>query len=292
MVSIIIPACNEIYLIRTIENIIQKSHGEIEIIAVCDGYYPDQPFPNDSRILIIHNNKAIGQRQSINQAARLAKGEYIFKLDAHCALDDAFDLKLAIDCQYDWTVVPRMYQLDPNKWAPKLNKKTDFMFFRSPDATEHQFRIDYYDARTARNFPNEYRAFKKAPWRQGDICDTMTCIGAGWFMHKGRFWELGGMDEEHGHWGQMGVELSCKTWLSGGRMVVNKKTWFAHLWRNHAPWKLTQKQVDKAREYSIRLWTNNAWPLQKRPLSWLIEKFAPVPSWTGYQFNEKFEGRN
>ncbi len=27
------------------------------------------------------------------------------------------------------------------------------------------------------------------------------------------------------------------------------------------------------------LWLNNKWPLQTRPLAWLIEKFAPTPGW-------------
>lgn len=280
-VSILIAARNEQHLGRTVREVLDKARGDVEVIVVADGYEPED-LPQDPRVLTLRCIEPIGQRQAINKAARLAVGKYIFKLDAHCALDEGFDVKLAADCEYDWTVVPRMYQLDENTWQPKFGKKTDFMFFRSPDAAVHPFRIDYYDAKTAHNYRDEYAAYKKAAWRQGEICDTMTCIGAGWFMHRDRFRELGGMDEGHGHWGQMGVELSCKSWLSGGRMVVNKKTWFAHLWRRHAPWKITQKQVDKARKYSIDLWTNNAWPLQKRPLSWLVEKFAPVPTWKGY----------
>ena len=280
-VSVIISARNEVYLSRTIESVLSAARGEIEVIAICDGYKPDTPLKDDSRVKVIYNEKAIGQRPAVNQGAKEAIGKYIFKLDAHCAVDEGFDVKLTADCEYDWTVIPRMYQLDPDKWKPKLGKRTDFMFFRSPEAEQHPFRIDYYDARTARTFPDEYRAYKKAEWRQGEICDTMACIGAGWFMHKDRFFELGMLDESHGHWGQMGVEIACKSWLSGGRQVVNKKTWFAHLWRAHAPWNLTQKQVDRAREYSKDLWMNNKWSLQKRPLSWLIEKFAPVPTWNG-----------
>ncbi|MGB2864817.1 MAG: glycosyltransferase family A protein, partial [Sedimentisphaerales bacterium] len=285
-VSILIPARNEIYLSKTIENILSNARGDIEIIVVCDGYQPEPSLPDDDRIIEIRNCRAKGQRQAINEAARVASGKYILKLDAHCAVDEGFDVKLAACCEYDWTVIPRLYQLDAEKWEPKWRKKTDFMFFRSPDAKEHPFRIDYYDARTAKEFREEYRAYKEAEWRKGDICDTMASLGAAWFMHRERFWELGGMDEGHGHWGQMGVELACKTWLSGGRQVVNKKTWFAHLWRAHAPWKLTQRQVDKAREYSKNLWMNDKWPLQKRQLSWLIEKFSPVPTWDG-----KFEKR-
>jgi hypothetical protein len=119
----------------------------------------------------------------------------------------------------------------------------------------------------------------------------MTCQGSGWFLHRDRFWELGGLDERHGHWGAMGCEIGCKTWLSGGRLVVNKKTWYAHWQRGHAHTKgvklkvrkrsyhLPRETVRMAHEYAKDLWFNNKWPLQKRNFEWLIEKFSPVPGW-------------
>lgn len=281
MISVIIPARNEKYLAKTIDSALSAAEGKIEVIAICDGYWPDPPIKDDPRVTIIHHTKAVGQRPAINEGARIAKGKYILKADGHCMFDQGFDVKLAADCEYDWTVIPRQYQLDAEKWEPKWHKKTDCMFFRSPDAEKKPFRIDYYDARTYREHPKEYLAYKKAQWRLGAICDTMASLGACFFMHKERFWELGGLDENHAHWGQMGVEIACKSWLSGGRQVINKKTWFAHQWRRTPPWKLSQKDVDKSRQYSIDFWTNNKWPDQKKPLSWLVEKFAPVPSWNG-----------
>lgn len=280
-VSVIIPAKNEKYLGKTIESVLSAARGDIEVIAICDGYWPDPSIRDDSRITLIHHTKAIGQRPAVNEGVRIAKGKYILKADAHCMFDEGFDIKLKANCEPDWTVIPRYYALWAEKWEPKWHKKTDFMFFRSPYAEENPFRIDYWDKRTAKKYPEIYQVYKKAPYRQGQICDVMASLGACWFMHTKRFWELGGLDEAHGQWGQMGVEIACKSWLSGGRQVVNKNTWFSHLWRRNPPWTLTQKSVDKAREYSIDLWTNNKWPGQKYPLSWLIEKFAPVPTWNG-----------
>lgn len=285
-VSVIIPAKNEEYLSKTIESVLSAARDNIEIIAICDGYWPVPSIQGDPRVTIIHHTESIGQRPAINEGVRVAKGKYILKLDAHCMLDEGFDVKLKTNCEPDWTVIPRYYSLWAEKWEPKWHKKTDFMFFRSPYAEENPFRIDYWDKRTAKKYPKIYQIYKKAPYRQGQICDVMVSLGACWFMHKDRFWELGGLDETHGHWGQMGVEIACKSWLSGGRQVVNKNTWFSHLWRRKAPWKLSQKDVDKAREYSIDLWTNNKWPGQKYPLSWLIEKFAPIPTWNGDLMNK------
>jgi glycosyltransferase involved in cell wall biosynthesis len=292
-VSIIIPTKNEKYLPKTINSVLRAAKGDVEVVAVCDGYCPDTflkqatdridwlRIKDEPRVHIIYHNHSMGQRAATNEAARIATGKYIMKLDGHCMLDEGFDVKLQENCEPDWTVIPRLYQLDEKTWQPKRHKKTDFMFFRSPYAKEKPFRIDYWDARTYRAHKEIYMAYKKAAYRQGMICDVMASLGACWFMHKDRFWELGGLDENHAHWGQMGVEIACKSWLSGGRQVVNKMTWYAHLWRRTPPWKLAQKDVDKSREYSIDLWTNNKWPGQKRPLSWLVEKFSPVPTWNG-----------
>jgi hypothetical protein len=120
------------------------------------------------------------------------------------------------------------------------------------------------------------------------LVETMSCIGACFLMERERFWELGGMDEGHGSWGQYGTELSGKAWLSGGRMVTSLKTWFAHLFRtgnfgqngeSSWPYPITQRQIDAARKYSRELWLENKWPLATRPLSWLIDHFKPVPDW-------------
>ena len=96
------------------------------------------------------------------------------------------------------------------------------------------------------------------------------------------------MDEAHGSWGQFGTELACKAWLSGGKMITTKKTWFAHMFRtgnfsengrSTFPYPLSQQQIDRAREYSRDLWLNDKWPGARHKLSWLVDKFAPVPDW-------------
>jgi hypothetical protein len=119
------------------------------------------------------------------------------------------------------------------------------------------------------------------------LIETMSCIGCCFMMERERFWELGGMREEHGSWGQFGTELACKAWLSGGALMTSTKTWVAHLFRtgnfgrdgqSSWPYPISQRQINKARKHSKKLWLNNRWEKQVRPLSWLIEKFDP-PDW-------------
>jgi len=275
--SIIIPAANEEFLQKTIDSIYATAKGDIEIIAITEGY--DPILYGDKRLRIIHNPTPLGQRQAINQGVAYARGRFIFKLDAHCSLDKGFDVVLMNDCKREQTMIPRLYVLDASSWTPKWRKMTDFMYINSPDAKENPFQIKYYDAKCKREHPEEYQAFKKAHWTRGDIAPTMACLGAAFFMHRERFLELGGMDEAHAHWGQMGVELGCKSWLSGGELLVNKRTWYAHQWRPSAPWNLKGSDVQASRTYSIDLWTNNKWSKQIHKLSWLVDKFSPVPGW-------------
>ena len=72
MLSVIIPALNEVYLQQTISNVLENARGEIEIIAVLDGYWPDPPIEDHPSVRLIHNTVPRGQRHSINDACRIA----------------------------------------------------------------------------------------------------------------------------------------------------------------------------------------------------------------------------
>ena len=41
--SILIPARNEMFLARTVKDILAHIEGDTEIIVVCDGNWPDPP---------------------------------------------------------------------------------------------------------------------------------------------------------------------------------------------------------------------------------------------------------
>jgi len=268
--SFIIPARNEKYLEKTIHNILENIRGDSEILVVLDGYLPDPKIEtNTDRVTFFHFPESIGQRAAINYAVKQSKAKFICKLDAHSAIDEGFDVKMMAECQPDWTMVGRMYNLDVSTWKPKLHKRTDYMYISSP-RVEKPFRSTYYGSKQPRN--------------NIMIDDIMDCMGPCFYMHKDRFLELGGMDEGHGGWGQMGIEVACKAWLSGGSMKVNKKTWFAHYFRGGKtgegfPYKLRGSDQEKARKYSRDLWLNDKWPLAKRKFQWMIDKFDP-PDWT------------
>lgn len=301
--SIIIPARQEEFLQLTIDDILRNMRGSTEMIVVLDGYWPDTGIPINPLVTVVHDDakpdgSTPGQRAAINKGMRLADSRFVMKVDAHCAFDEGFDVKLMADCEYDWTVIPRMYNLhvfdwvcgecghptyqgpkptqceeckakaDFEKvivWKPRLNRRTDFARF------DADLRFKYW------------KEYAERPESEGDVVDTMCSVGAAFFMHRERFWELGGVDEKHGSWGQSGVEMACKAWLSGGRHVVNKKTWFSHLFRTQPgfgfPYPASGRQHEAARKYSRQLWQGNTWKKATRPFKWILQKFHPVPDW-------------
>ena len=276
--TVIIPARNEQYLQQTVDSVLANIEADTEIIVILDGGWPVEPMPDNPRVTIIHHTEARGQRQSINEAARVAKGKYIMKLDAHCAVGPGFDSILIEDYQEGWTVVPRMYNLDVDTWTPKLHKRTDYMYIGMHSG--HELRPEYYDYKDYKD--EAYRGIRQ-PDNDKLIDETMCCMGPGWFLSVEQFWKQGGCDEGHGSWGQQSIEVSLKAWLSGNALMVNKRTWFAHWFRGGDdgvgfPYPNPGKDIAAARKYSKDLWLNNKWPLAVRKLEWLVDKFNP-PGW-------------
>lgn len=310
--SILITARNEEWLPQTVADVLAHMEADTEIIVVLDGYESSKlptlaPHP---RLSVLRHDAGLGQRAAINEAARMSSAPYIMKLDAHCAVDQGFDVKLlaAMAGHDDWTMIPQQrnfwvfswrcqscgkdtymgpypQRCDPVDdggrrihghqcagtqfervlvWKPRPGTRTDFWIF------DHTLHFQY---------PHGWKGKRRT---DGDLADTMTCIGACWLMARERYWHLGGLDETHGSWGQMGTELACKTWLSGGRMVTHRGVWFAHMFRTREsegfgfPYKNSGSARLRAQEYSRDLWLNDRWPGQVLPLAWLINKFKPL----------------
>jgi hypothetical protein len=141
---------------------------------------------------------------------------------------------------------------------------------------------EFVYSENADSFHNGSVALK--PIYRKDINETMSLQGSCFMCTRDKYWELGICDEEFGSWGSQGIEVACKFWLSGGRVLVNKKTWYAHMFRTKPnfsfPYHLSGRQTQHAKHRAKDLFFNNKWDKQKKPLSWLVEKFAPIPEWT------------
>jgi glycosyltransferase involved in cell wall biosynthesis len=294
--SVLIPARNETYLRETITDVLAHSHADTEVIAVLDGAWAVPPIPDHPRLRLVHHSVPIGQRAATNLAARISQARYLMKLDAHCAIADNFDVVLLtaaetlgeettqIPAQYNLHVYDqvcetcghRTYQAPPLKVCEKCQGpiRRELVWQPRTGRLTTSWRLD---------LDLHFQYDKAGEKRQtGDICDVMTSLGACFFMSRDRYWQLDGLDEAAGSWGQFGQEIACKSWLSGGRHVVNKMTWFAHFFRVGGigfPYTITGSDQDRARQYHRDLWFQNRWPKQTRPLAWLIDHFAPATDW-------------
>lgn len=295
--SILIPARNEMFLGKTIENILENIEGSTEIIAVLDGYKPEPPLQNtDPRITLIYNPVAVGQRAATNQAAKLSRAKYVMKVDAHCSFDKGFDVKMIEAMHDDWTMVPLMKNLHAFDWVCANGHRR----YQGPSgpckecnlpttrdivwrAKESPKSVSYcFDPTPHFQYFGEY---SKRPEGQGDITESMSLQGSCWMLTRDKYWELGICDENFGSWGSQGIEVAVKTWLSGGRVMVNKKTWYGHMFRTQGgdfgfPYPISTRDQEKAKKFAKDLFFNNKWDKQIHPLSWLVERFWPVRGWT------------
>ena len=114
--SILVPSRNEMFLKNTIEDILEHAEGDTEVIAVLDGEWADPGIEQHERVTVVYHPESRGQRAATNEAARISTAKFIMKADAHCSFDQGFDVKLMEEFEYDWTVVPRMYNLHAFDW--------------------------------------------------------------------------------------------------------------------------------------------------------------------------------
>lgn len=319
--SVLIPARNEFYyeidlLHETVSNVLANTSQGVEVVCVLDGYdnqWPNQPLPVNSRLTVIQHRKSIGQRAATNEAARVATGEWVCKLDAHCAVGPDFDTLLLKDAQPHWTIVPGQFNLQVFQWKCKKCSWTKDQSPKPPKCEQcgsryvkqvkvwkprdgqegrrtaytHSWRFDstltfqYWGAYASDEAYCKKHGVPFRPETQQPIHDTMCLLGACWAIRRDRYFELNICDELFGNWGQQGVEVALKSHLSGGELKVNQNTWFAHFFRVGGigfPWPDGGRK-ERAVARSKALFLENKWEKQIHPLSWLIEKFAPVPDW-------------
>lgn len=306
--SILIPARNEMFLTQTVEDILKNIEADTEIIVELDQQWANPPLAQHERVSIVYSSKPIGQRAATNLACKLSTAKYVMKVDAHCAFDKGFDRKMIEAFQKtgdNVVMVPVMRNLWAFDWkcykcgwkkyqgptpekcgscgrSHRLHRKMMWIGKTNPQSVSYSF-----DAEPHFQYFNEY---KKRPEYQKDLAETgltktMSLQGSCFMLTREKYWELNISDENVGSWGNQGIEVAAKGWLSGGQVLVNHNTWYAHMFRTQGgdfgfPYEQHGREVDKTKKKVWEFFLNGKWDKQKHPVSWLIEKFWPVPKWT------------
>ena len=273
--SVIIPNRNSPFTTKTIEDVLKNAGCDVEVIVHVDEKWPE-PLVEDKRVHYIHPPAPRGLRGAVNASVSLAKGKYIMKTDDHCAFGENFGKILIENHQEGWVQIPRRYALDAENW--KIGNEGD-----------PKYPIDYMYI----DFPLKGKAHDDGmhgvPWKRPDrdkyeIDDTPSMQGSCYFMTKDHYVNfLGGMSEEgYGQFSQEAQEIGFKTWLGGGAVKVNKKTWYAHLHKGKTygrMYKFPGGTVE-ASNWSADYWLNNKWEDRKHDFEWFIDtKWPFMPKW-------------
>lgn len=293
MLSVVIPSRNIPewkFTQKTVDDLFEKATGDVEVIVVLDGYELNPHLIPRENLTVIHNPVSLGMRPAINAGVAIAKGKYICKCDDHCSFSEGYDQILAADCDENWLVVPSRYSLDGENWSWKIKGgrpygPLEYLYLTYPLVKSPQFGYGFHGQkwRGAGGITGGYFE-REEKLKHILIDDMLTCQGSCWFTTKQHFNNIGGMQYEGYIDHQEAQEMCFKTWLSGGRCVVNKKCWYAHLHKgtqHGRGYRLFRHKMIKSQMYSADYWLNNRWPLQTRKLKWLIEKdnWWPLENW-------------
>ncbi len=217
--SCIIPSYRDPLLNKTTEDLLKKSElgDKLEIICVMDGYW--QAPVADPRVRVIHLGKNRGMRGAINAGVAVARGEFLMRTDEHCLFDQGFDRKMVEACQPNWIMTAKRFFLDPIKWEVMPD-----------EPIEHEKLVIQGGVKFAgQRWPERNQEQKDIL-----ISETMAMQGSCWVMpHK--WWNevIGELDTDaYGPLIQDSHEMVFKTWKKGGKLMLNKNTWFAHKHRS------------------------------------------------------------
>jgi glycosyltransferase involved in cell wall biosynthesis len=213
-----------VYLNKTINSLLSNSRGELEIVVVLDGYTPSAPLIEDRRVKVVSHARNLGMRESINTGVAASSGKYLMRVDEHCMFGPAFDTIILQDIEDNQIVVPRRFFLDPVQW----------------EVMQEKGYIDYEKLLIHDNGKGRVK-FAAVQWtsrtkeRQNVLVDeTMAFQGSVWVMSR-KWWDtvIVRLDSEgYGTLYQDTTEMLFKTWKAGGKLMLNKKTWYAHKHRN------------------------------------------------------------
>lgn len=279
-VSVIIPARNEQFLTKTIKDIVAKTRIDTEVIAVLEGYWPDE-IVDHPQVHYIHHSKPKGMRNALNAGVAMSEARFVMKLDAHCMVGEGFDEVLANTCQEDWVCVPTRHRLDPINWRisddgrPPIN----YLFI---DVSNDGLNGKYWH--------------QKCKDRSLDVIrvdDIIICQGSCYFLRRDYWHELELLDvENYGTFRKDPQEVMWKCLTTGGRAVRVKDTWYAHLHKGRRfgrGYSLGRNDYAKGDEFVKQWWTDSAWHKQTIPFREIVRRFPDMPGWADHPWMQDDE---
>ena len=195
-------------------------------------------------------------RAAINAGVSVSRGKYIMRTDEHCMFAKGFDRILTFQTKGSWIVVPKRYFLDVEKWK-----------LMNIEPVEHEKLI----IQNGKKFSGQRWRERDKKQRDVSISETMAMQGSCWIM-KRRWWDkvIGELQTKgYGPHYQDSHEMVFKTWKAGGKLMVNKNTWYAHKHRSFARThnegtKENPSRREEGWDYSLKLWRDYYEEIRKK----------------------------
>jgi glycosyltransferase involved in cell wall biosynthesis len=201
-VSVIIPAHNEEqWLNRTIDNFLSTAKGKVEVVVVLNGY--DQEV--DPRAVVLRYPNNMGERAAMNAAAAVATGKYLLRIDAHCDIDDGWDVKM-------------VSSMTPKRVLVAVLTATDKQWKRIPG---HWY-----------GFCKLLPTMEEKWWHKKEYEVTepnMALTGCAMMIAKDFYWSFGGADETLPAMGAIGPEFALRGHLDGDGVYTRTDVICGHI---------------------------------------------------------------
>ncbi len=241
LVSVIIPVCkaDESWALKTEASIRKQAVGPIEILDDRD---------------INHE----GHRVLMNRMTKRAKGKYLLRLDAHCAMSPGWDARMKSSCDEKTIVAAMVDSLNTKTWGGSS--------------------IDMGLMILDKNMDNTYPPWKSLVQRELEE-PTMGLAGHNYMIQKDHYWRHGGCDEDLGIREAGGLEWALKAWLTGGRVIIRTDVVCCHLFRQP---EIGVSGARKDRDPTLMLakkWASGMGKGQIYGLYWLAHKFESWLNW-------------
>ncbi|KAF5285214.1 hypothetical protein FQR65_LT13329 [Abscondita terminalis] len=234
--SVVIIFYNELLsvILRTIWSVILQTPGHLlnEIILVDDAstdddlkdllkYYIDTRLKN-YKIQLLKLNHRMGLIRARLQGARIATGDVLIFLDAHCEATIGWIEPLLSRIQEDRTtvLVPIIDVIEANNLAYSTNGDTSYQVGGFTWAG-HFTWIDIQDV----NDKGKLTPVK-----------SPTMAGGLFAIDRKYFWEIGSYDEQMDGWGGENLEMSFRIWQCGGRLETVPCSRVGHIFRDFHPY--------------------------------------------------------
>lgn len=255
ILSVIIPSYKDVYHEKTVRDLLDNSElGEgLEIVSVFDGYWPTWEMVEDPRRRIVHLGKNRGMRGAINAGIAVARGKFFCRLDEHCKFAKGWDKELTDTCKENEIMTARRFFLDPVKW--------EVMDEKDYPPVEHEKLVISNLGNGLRKFAGQRCRSRDKEQKDVPISEMTAMQGSMWIANREFFLKTVGelQTEGYGPLIQDSVEVCMKYWQAGGRLMLNKNTWFAHKHRsfprthnNGTP--ETPANCDQGYTYALEVW--------------------------------------